>query len=170
VSRKKAAHEETAVSGDDRLRLDISLPEHGWATISLKIRDVELAFPASYTPCDSIGDLARAAGALVTAGSEQVVTWKSEPVEYEFRFMIAGDRTRLEVRSFADRRRTMPGPQPIMAFDGEATAIASVIWRSLRRLEGAIAHDDFAAAWGHPFPHATVERLGQELRRAAKAL
>ncbi len=72
------------------LRLDIEPPVHGWATVRLTAPGVSLEFAASYTPRDSIGDLARAATGLVAGEPEQVVTWNTEPLQYEFRFMIAG--------------------------------------------------------------------------------
>lgn len=54
-----------------------------------------------------------------------------------------------------------------MQFEGDAIAAARALWRGLRRLQGTVPAEEFAAAWGHPFPAATVERLGEQLRERA---
>src|SRR4051812_4397165 len=85
---------ETMVNG---LRLDIEPAGSGWMTVRLTSADLALEFIASYTPRDSVRDLASAAAEFVAGAPDQVVTWNLEPVEYEFRFTVAGDRSRLEV-------------------------------------------------------------------------
>jgi hypothetical protein len=147
------------------LRLDIEAPAHGWATVRLTAPGVALEFIASYTPGDSISDLARAAAQSLAGVPEQTVAWNTEPAEYEFRFMTAAGRTRLEVYEFPDARRLRRGVEaPTGVVEGDAPAIAGAVWRGLRRLQGSVSADEFAAAWGHPFPAATVERLGEGLR------
>jgi hypothetical protein len=150
------------------LRLDLTPPAHGWATVRLTAPDAGLEFVASYTPRDSIGDLASAAIGLVAGIPEQVVTWNTEPAEYEFRLITTGGRGRLEVREFSDHQRQRScTPVPTIVVEDDAVAIARVLWRGLRRLQGMIAAEEFAAGWGHPFPAAAVERLGERLRASA---
>jgi hypothetical protein len=147
------------------LRLDIEAPAHGWAAVRLTAPGASLEFTASYTPRDSISDLARAAAQSLAGVPEQVVAWNTEPVEYEFRFMTSAGRTRLEVHLFPDTRRPRRGVEaPTALAEGDTPAIARTVWRALRRLQGSMSADEFAATWGHPFPAATVERLGEGLR------
>lgn len=147
------------------LRLDITPPVHGWATVRLTAAGADLEFAASYTPRDSIGDLASAAAGLVAGVPDQVVTWNTEPAEYEFRFETAAVRTRLEVRQFPDTRRQTGRPSdPVAVVEGNAVSIARALWRALRRLQGGVPAEEFAAAWGHSFPTAIVKRLGEQLR------
>jgi hypothetical protein len=149
----------------DSFRLDVEPPAHGWTTVRLTASGVVLAFAASYTPRDSISDLARAAAGLAAGEPEQVVTWNSEPREYEFRFLPAEGRTRLEVHEFPDaRRRWRRAETPIAVVEGDTLAVTRVIWREMRRLQGAASSEEFAFAWGHPFPAAVVERVGELLR------
>jgi hypothetical protein len=97
--------------------------------------------------------------------SEQVVAWNTEPAEYEFRFVTSAGRTRLEVYLFPDAGRLGRGVEaPTAVVEGEAPAIVRAVWRALRRLQGSMPSDEFAGAWGHPFPATTVERLGKCLR------
>ena len=84
------------------LRLDIESPKHGWTDVRLTAPGVELAFTASYTPRDSISDLAHAAMGVIAGVPDQVVTWNGEPTEYDFQFVTEGRRTRLEVYEFPD--------------------------------------------------------------------
>lgn len=151
------------------LRLDIGLPAHGWATVRLTAPGVALEFTASYTPRDSITDLARVAVGLIPGVPEQIVTWNTEPREYDFRFTTAGGRTRLEVRQFPDYRRQRGREGAVAAvIDGDTVAVARALWRGLRRLEGAVAAEEFATAWRHPFPTATIEQLGEHVRGQAR--
>jgi hypothetical protein len=149
----------------DGLRLDIEPPAHGWATVRLTAPGTALEFAASYTPRDSIGDLASAAAGLAAGVPEQVVTWNTEPAEYEFRFATAGGWTRLEVWQFPDHRRQKGHGKVGALVEGNAAAVALALWRALRRLQGAVPPEDFAAEWGHPFPIVVVVQLGELLRR-----
>jgi hypothetical protein len=147
------------------LRLDIKPPTAGWAVVRLTTSDAVLEFVASYTPRDSIGNLASAAAGLVTGVADQVVVWNTEPDEYEFRFATATGRTRLEVQKFLDYRRQRGHVRdPVAVVEGNALAIAREIWRGLTRLQGEVSAEEFAAAWRHQFPAATVQLLGEALR------
>lgn len=148
-----------------RLRLDVEKPAHGWAMVRLTVPGGQLEFAASYTPRDSIGDLARVASGLIAGTPESVVIWNAEPVEYEFRFAAAGGRTRLEVHEFPDfRRQVASARRPLLAAAEDTTAIARALWRALRRLQGMMPEEEFAASWGHPFPLDAVDHLGDQLR------
>jgi len=139
------------------LRLGIANPKNGWTTIRLSTQDVDLVFPASAVPSDSLADLAVAGNRLLTGETEVIVVWNSEPVECEFRFSIIGGRCRLEVRE------PPAGIVPIATVEAEAEAFARAIWRSFRRLRGRNSTEEFQAGWGNPFPTAAVDRLGDRL-------
>jgi len=146
----------------EALRLDIGPPANGWATVRLTAPAGTLEFAASYTPRDSIGELARAVAGLMAGVPELLVVWNTEPDKYEFRFETADGRTRLEVRHFPDSRRQRGrGGKVAAVVEGEAATIALALWRGLRRLQGAVPAEEFAAAWRHPFPAAVVEQLGE---------
>ena len=146
------------------LRLDFEAPAHGWTTVRLTAPDVMLKFSASHTPRDSISDLARVATLLLDGLPEQVVVWNTEPAEYEFQFVTANGRTRLQVQEFTDfRRQRGHAEAPAVLVEGDALAVARALWRGLRRLQGAVPAIEFQAAWGHPFPTTALERLGQQL-------
>jgi hypothetical protein len=152
----------------EALRLDIEPPSHGWATVRLSAPGVALEFTASYTPRDSISDLAWAAAGVLAGRPEQVVTWNTEPIEYEFRFATTGGRTRLAARQFPDSRRQRGCQGCVVAVvEGDPVTVARALWRGLRRLQGSVAAEEFATAWLHSFPAATVEQLGKQVRRQA---
>jgi hypothetical protein len=147
------------------MRLDIEPPVHGGAKIRLTAEGIDLEFLTSYVPYDSIGDLARATVDMLTGLPEQVVTWSLEPAEYDFRFVTADGRTRLQVYQYPDhRRRWRRREVPVATVEGDTVNIARAIWRGLRRLQGAVPAEAFAAAWRGPFPSAAVERIGELLR------
>jgi hypothetical protein len=153
----------------DGLRLDIELDIesslNGWATVRLTVAEVCLEFIASYTPRDSIGELAQAAAGLLAGVPEQIVVWNTEPEEYEVQFSATGGRTQLKVRRYPDYRRRGRHIEALVAsVDDDTIRIVRAIWRGLRRLCGAVTAEEFVASWGHPFPAATVERIGDQLR------
>jgi hypothetical protein len=148
----------------DGLRIDIESPQNGWAMVRLTTPDVLLVFAASYTPWDSIGELARVTAGLLDGLPEQDVTWNTEPVEYEVRFATKGAQTRLEIHQYPDTRRRRQAEAPVAVVEGDTIGIARAIWRGLRRLQGTVPAEVFAATWGHPFPSGIVERIEQQLR------
>jgi hypothetical protein len=151
----------------DRIRLDIEPPINGWAKVRLTGPEVLVEFVASYTPSDSIGELARAAKSLLAGLPEQVVVWNTEPIEYEFRFVMTGGRTSLEVWQFPDGRTRRCPAAPIGVVEGATIDVVRAVWRGLRRLQGAISSAPFEAAWGHPFPAETVEQVGRGTSRGS---
>lgn len=138
-----------------RVRLDVSIPEHGWIWVRLRATDVDLAFRASWVPDDSLAALAEAGNRLAAGDTEAVVSWHTEPDAYMFRFAVAGDCCRLEVRDAST---------PNGVIEGVTESFARAIWRSLRRLQGQAGVEAFEAAWGWPFPSESVARLGDSLR------
>jgi len=149
----------------DGLRLDIELPVHGWALVRLTAPDVSLEFSASYTPRDSITDLARAASALLAGVPTTAVIWNTEPTEFEFDFQTSGERVELEIRKFPDfRRGGRRSGVPVARIKSDAPTVARAVWRALRRLEGRMPPEEFAVAWRHQFPRDSVDRLGIGLR------
>lgn len=152
------------------IRLDIEPPVHGWSTVRLTAPTVAVEFVASYTPHDSIADLARAAAEVAAGSPEEAVAWNTEPTEYDFRFSTAGGVTRVSVRKFPDHRRGRGCcGTPVANFAGETAAVVLALWRGLRRLQGATTAEAFAAAWLRPFPAATVDRLGDLVRSSAES-
>lgn len=148
----------------DGLRLDIEPPTHGWTTVRLTAPGFALEFVASYV-YDSIRDLAQGAARALAGEPDQVVAWNTEPIEYGFRLKTEAGRTRLEVYEFPDHRRSrIVQKAPLAVVEGETLGITRAIWRGLRRVQGTVPAEEFAAAWGRPFPDADVERLGESLR------
>lgn len=149
----------------NKMRLDIEPPMNGWTKIRLTAPGVHLEFTASYTPRDSIDELTRAAAGLLVGLPEQVVTWNTEPAEYEFRFAAKGGRTSLEIHRYSDlQRRGRRAEIPVAVIEDDSLSIARAIWRGLRRLQGAASAEVFAAAWRHPFPASAVERISEQLQ------
>jgi hypothetical protein len=149
----------------DKLRLEIGPPVNGWVQVRLTAPDVDIEFAASYTPRNSISDLARAAVGLLADVPEQIVTWNNEPVEFDFRFTTDHDQTRLEVHKFPDHRRHSHRAEvPVALFEGDTRTIARALWQALRGLQVALSLEAFEKTWHHPFPVSTMERLGEQLR------
>jgi hypothetical protein len=153
------------------VRFDIEPPRHGWALVRLTAPGNSFECDASFTPRDSITDLARAISSLLAGETSCVVVWNTEPEAFDFNFQASRDSLRLEISEYPNySRRRKDGGTPIATVESQMTTFVEAIWRGLRRLEGKVSNDEFAAAWHHDFPAAIVHRIGTELRarRTAK--
>ncbi|MCK6470272.1 MAG: hypothetical protein L6R28_00885 [Planctomycetes bacterium] len=141
-------------------RLDIASPEHGTAEVKFEAPGLHFHIWASYTPFDSIGDLARTALLFfLNKDGERVVAWNTEPVQYELRFATAALRTRVELHEFADHRR--PGKsEPKASAEADTYTVAHTLWLGLNRLQAAAPPEVYEKTWRHPFPTEEVDRLG----------
>jgi len=149
----------------DQVRFDIEPPVHGWALVRVTAPGVSLEIDASYTPRDSITDVAFAISAMLVGHPIPVVVWNTEPQEFDFDFQTSGDSVRLEIHKFPNhsRSRNHRGT-PVAVIESGLTKLAEAIWRGLRRLEGKISHGEYALAWQHDFPAGIMQRIGIELR------
>jgi len=146
---------------NNKLRLEIDPPEHGWAVVRLNAPGVSLELNASYTPRDSITDLAGAASALQAGLPAEIVSWNTEPIEFDFEFERSGDQIRLEIRKYRDhsRSRRSKGGELVAVVESDVETVVNAIWRGLRRLQGHMTGSDFATAWGHDFPTSSVDGM-----------
>lgn len=145
-----------------QLRLDFLPPSRGWMPVILTAGADRLEFSASYTPRDSVCDLARLVSALLHGETSQTISWYTEPLRYEFRFETKGQRTRLEVFQFPDHRQE--DGRVVLIVEEETQVLGLSLWRSLRRLQGQVATAEYEAEWGHPFPGDVVEQIARRIR------
>jgi hypothetical protein len=150
---------------EEKLRFDIDPPEHGWAAVRLRAPAVSVDIDASYTPRDSITELASAASALLAGLPTATVRWNTEPREFDFDFKKLGELVRLEVREFQNhwRGRSIIG-KLVAVIESDVLTVVIAIWRGLRRLQGHMSVSDFSVAWRHEFPTSIVDRLSEQLR------
>jgi hypothetical protein len=152
------------------IRFEVGAPRLGWSQVRVTYQDFKLAFLASKTPWDSIGELADAALAILAERKVGEARWHMEPGAFLFRLLPRGDRTALEILEFVDwKLRRAPRDNPVFRVEFETKALASSIWRALRRLEGSVKPEAYENEWRHPFPGPAIKRLGDALRAAKEA-
>ena len=142
----------------ERIHVQFERPRSGWMRARLRAGPSHLEVWASYTPHDSISDLAGALSLILKGGPEAHVFWNEEPSGYEFRFVAEGSNVRLAVLSHADSRRTAGGKE-VLAVEGDRQGVCLPFWRALRRLESFLPPDEYEAAWSHRFPHAKMRDI-----------
>jgi hypothetical protein len=152
-----------------RLKFEISVPRVGWSHVGVECGDFTWQFLASNSPWDSIAELADAALGVLAGQPMAQARWHIEPGAFVFRFTRHGTISRFELLEYMDPRLRHPAhSEPIFIFDSDKVAMASAIWRSLRRLEGSVQPDVYQAEWKRPFPDHAVRRLGEAIRDAKK--
>jgi hypothetical protein len=149
----------------ERLRARFGPPVHGWMRLALEGVDGEVEFEFSYTPVDSLRDLAEQLRAVHENGLSRTVRFCCEPAEIDLRFeVLTGGRTRITVTRWPGVART-GSDHGLFAWEGATDDLALAFWRALRRLQA----ESFAAGnspqWSHPFPAKDVELLGRSLGR-----
>jgi hypothetical protein len=152
-----------------RISLRFGTPQHGWLDVVLVHRDGQSgtihthAIDVSHIPCDSLAQLADAACSLLEGRDEARVDWSLEPVYDVWLFRRTGEADLVEVRVGTESAREVPEPFVVVPAD----ALATAIWRGLRRLESdPIWRDTWALeAWSSAFPIEKVATLGQKLGR-----
>ena len=146
------------------LRVQLEPPEKGIGLIRVTFGERQIERSFSYSPADTISELAEAVDAVVTAGGKRTVVFHGGPDELEFSFDRgdAADGISLTVTAFEGRSRDRSGDE-FLKLRTSPQLLGKLFWRALRDLEGAMSPQDYAAEWRHPFPHRIVAQLGERL-------
>lgn len=142
---------ECGVDRHSKFRIGFSPPAHGWIQLALHSDEQSLSVLISYTPFDSLEELARALLVFLETGRRTVARINSEPDTFSVVFE-SGARARslrLEVRS----------TQRVFIHEGDVAHVARAVWRSFRKLETQFVPEE----WLHAFPKKLVEQLALRL-------
>jgi len=146
------------------LRVELEPPSKGVGLIRVTFGDRQVERSFSYTPADTISELAEAVDAVVAAGGQRIVVFHGGPDELEFSFdrLDAADGVSLTITAFESRSRERGGDE-FLKVRMSPQSLGKLFWRALRELEGAMSSRVYAAEWRHPFPHRVVAQLGERL-------
>lgn len=103
---------------------------------------------------------------LFTQG-ESVVTWRSEALETEMRFVRMDESVYLEIDVFTEGRRASRGRRLLFA-SGDYDEICLPFWRSLRTLQGRYSGEDLQRRWPG-FPSNEINKLSAAIELHGKA-
>jgi hypothetical protein len=154
----KLAAEVVASNIATKLKVEFSPPKNGWIRLTLGSGGQELIVPMSYTPFDSLNELASAAAAFLESGRESVARLNSEPEEYDVLFEsgTVTNAQRVRVVHYRHGRRMKSDFEVVFVHEGDPLHIGRTLWRALRKLEsGFDSHQ-----WSHGFPTEMVRNLG----------
>ena len=140
----------------------------GWADATLADGTREIELVASYLS-DALGDLTRAAIALLQGADVATFAWLAEPGRAEWRLVRHGDQTDVTITIFADGHTYLIGqarhaPQtftircPLTRFANE---VLDELWQVLEE----VGLDGYKERWkAHDFPLTEYEELRRLLR------
>ena len=152
------------------IRVHLGDPHAGWMSVTLASGLHEYTFSASYTPRDSITELASALilFADIRHPSDLCIQFSLEPSWCELRITPASPERHMIIQ--------LIGWEPSVAGFGrrsevlfsalaERSELAITFWRALRNLAGRIDSKAYTSEWRHPFPKSEVQFLGRTLGR-----
>lgn len=138
----------------DELKVRIAPPEHGWLDVTIEAQAVSVSFTASYTPHDSVTELAAALVRLVDSGASSEVMWNQEPDKMRIAVGCEGAIAQLRIEAVAE-----PGPAVLLTHEAPAAEIVIPFAVALDAIRNVMVDEQYEAGWRHPFPHAAVNRL-----------
>jgi hypothetical protein len=143
-------------SVSDALQVRFSPPEHGWLDVAIVCPPDTVTFTASYTPRDSVSELAAALIRVARADGVAEVVWNQEPDEMTTVFRRRGAMVELRVDAVSHSQRTS-----LITHHAAAAEIVRAFAEALDRVRTAPSEFDYEDAWRHAFPHEAVDRLMQ---------
>jgi hypothetical protein len=136
------------------LKVRIAPPENGWLDVTIRGRAVTVSFTASYTPHDSVTELATALVRLVEFGASSEVMWNQEPGTVRIAVGRRGAIAQLRIEVLAEPERAV-----LLMHEASAAEIAIPFAVALDALRNVMVDEHYEASWRHPFPHAAVDTL-----------
>jgi hypothetical protein len=143
------------------MRVELDKPSNGWTRVAVTIDSQTIKVDGSYTPTDSVADLAHVVCKILKGCPEASVTWHDGPEQTDFCFTPAADGTRFSIIQFPRGVRTQHSEVRILDTIIPIHILGKAFWRALRRLESAIPAHEYARAWRHPFP---TEKVAEATR------
>ena len=146
------------------LKVSFESPQSGWMALGLSAGEQSLRMAASYTPYDSLRDLIEGLSQLLTDGARVTVKWNCEPEEYDFNFVLEGDRVRFDVVRYPDHRRIPDASRIVFSVSGSKLDICGPFWSELRDLRRRISTDAFDQNWRREFPQREMQQFTKLIR------
>lgn len=143
------------------IKVELGVPESGWARLSVSHDDQAFSIDASYTPYDWVADLTQAVAMIAKGIDEATVSMCEEPCEYDMEFRRADELVSVSIISYPDHRRPARTGRREFGYQGPLLQVCLAFWRALRRLESQVSSADFERAWRHPFPSEKLQELTQ---------
>ena len=146
-------------------KVELGIPENHWIRIELAHADHAFSVDVSYTPCDSVADLAQAVAKIAKGADDAALTLLEGQSELEVEFRGAGDLISVNVTSYPNHYRMVGTGTREFGLQASRKDVCLAFWRALRRLESRMDPADFERAWGHPFPSKKVQELTQIMKQ-----
>lgn len=156
----------------ETVEVRVGEPSQGWAEVTLRAGRQELVIEASYV-YDGFSALAASLFKLLNyrhlAPEDTLVTWLSEPAEYDLRFTRDGDTYRVTVDYYPDSRRGAGTPPSYHVFDAVGTykQVCLPFIHAVQRLGERYSAAEWGERWQREFPIRWMELLTAEALRQA---
>ena len=141
---------------------------HGSARCSVTVGSTRQELRASYLS-DALGDLVRAAAAMLKGADVVRCAFLEEPGE--FRWVLSrkpGRRVALRILAFSDDGLPEDRGKVILSGEFSASAFASAVYVALAGLQSRHGEEGYRQTWGHRFPLDAMRELQLSLGGAAQ--
>jgi hypothetical protein len=146
-----------------KLKAAFGDPQHGSITLTISSDSQTISIAASFI-YDGLLQLTYALHTLFFSPAQAIVTWTTEPIEYEMCFESDGEVVRFELHEYAASRRSSVFNPSLLSTSGSYDEVCRPFWRALRALQGRCSEQEFQERMGLPFPSAELEKLTQALK------
>ncbi|APR78871.1 Hypothetical protein A7982_04218 [Minicystis rosea] len=144
-------------------RVHFEPPRAGWSRMIVISGSDRIELDASYTPRDSLGELAGSLLALLQSNSEANVAFNAEPAVTVLKLLPIGDQVELRLERSSRHgghedtatlmlRRRASKREAVLAF-----------YRPFRVLQRVVSPDLYEREWRHAFPARALERIEEAL-------
>ncbi len=148
------------MKASDTIRLWLDGPSCGWIGLRLEAAGQVLETSFSYTPEDSVLQLAEAACAVVAGSARRSIVLHEESPELQIVFdRGVGELVSMSLLRHPDHRRSGRA-KPLLGVDLPAAVLGRAVWRALRALETGCTPAQYEREWRRAFPTEAVRRLG----------
>lgn len=137
---------------DQKLKVEVAAPKHGWTIITLSTSDNFYRFFPSHVPYDSINELTNALLKILDGFPEAIVHWNDEPVEHEFMLMSESELINFKVYEIINSVITGKIRAERFSFCGTLYDVIRPFWKALRDMQSKQSPEEYEKQWREPFP------------------
>jgi hypothetical protein len=140
-------------------------PRAGWIRMLVISGSDRIEFDASYTPRDSLGELAIALLALLQSDAEAAITFNSEPEVTVLKLRPSSDQVELMLERYSGHRRDEDAATLLLQRRVPKRQAVLAFLRPLRTLRRMCSPVVYERAWGHVYPARALEQIEEVLGR-----
>jgi len=141
---------------DDKLEISFNSPQCGWMSIGFDDGKAEFHTTTAHAPHEgALAELLRILTSLSGENSavrEYTLKWNRDPEEFDFRFVLDGDKLLMQIYQYPTDERLSDERELVFTHLDTAANIIRAFAETFDRLYADRETDEFEFNWRQPFP------------------